>query len=593
MRYHQFSVLSVLAAAPLANFATHLAPPWDNIRVKHTWNDVPPNWEALGHPPAGTTIDLHLALRPHHENALIDALYRVSDPESPTYGSHLSREQVAQLVEPHPDTLELVHSWLAHHDVPSSSVSTTHGGSWLTLTGVPVFQANKLLGASYQLYRRKGTNDTTILRTIGYALPAVLHTHVRTVAPTTYFAPARIPRKTPQRRTVGETTGTTSGGVPVTEKVIPADLRWLYRTYAYVPAATDRNGIGTVNFEGDYPSPADLTTFMTKCRTDGEDATFKVVRINGGGYDPRKPDEEPNQNIQYAQGIAYPTPHTYYNVGGQRKWYVKSKKPARTDVYLKWLNYVISQQDVPQTISISYGDDEKGVPMEYANSLCILFAQLGARGVSVIFPSGNDGVGEGDCKDDSGRVQFAAEFPSTCPYVTSVGGVTGLGPEAATDFSGGGFSNYFPRPDYQDEVVPKFLQHLGSQYDGLYNAAGRGIPDISAQALNFYMILNNQDHYMSGTSCAAPAPGIISLLNDYLISNGEKPLGFLNPWLYSNGRAGLKDVVFGSNPGCGTEGFSATVGWDPISGLGTPRFSFLQDTVVLNSRSSTRRITRE
>ncbi len=127
-----------------------LAPPWDDIRVKHIWDTVPHNWETLGHPPAGTTIDLHLALTPHHENALIDALYEVSDPRSPKhvlsnspprhragcnlhvpllrcrYGAHLSKEQVAQLVAPHPDTLELIKSWLEHHDVPSTSISMTN-----------------------------------------------------------------------------------------------------------------------------------------------------------------------------------------------------------------------------------------------------------------------------------------------------------------------------------------------------------------------------------------------------------------------------------------------------------------------------------
>ena len=45
------------------------------------------------------------------------------------------------------------------------------------------------------------------------------------------------------------------------------------------------------------------------------------------------------------------------------------------------------------------------------------------------------------------------------------------------------------------------------------------------------------------------------------------PLGFLNPWLYSNQvriHKGLKDIVQGSNPGCGTTGFEARVGWDPV-----------------------------
>ncbi len=57
---------------------------------------------------------------------------------------------------------------------------------------------------------------------------------------------------------------------------------------------------------------------------------------------------------------------------------------------------------------------------------------------------------------------------------------------------------------------------------------------------------------------------IISLLNDYQLSNGKSPLGFLNPWLYDSGLTGFNDITRGSNPGCKTEGFSATAGWDPV-----------------------------
>ncbi len=54
------------------------------------------------------------------------------------------------------------------------------------------------------------------------------------------------------------------------------------------------------------------------------------------------------------------------------------------------------------------------------------------------------------------------------PWVTSVGGTTGDNPEIAADLSGGGFSNYFPRPFYQDIAVPLFLQDVGDIYDGLF-----------------------------------------------------------------------------------------------------------------------------
>ncbi|KAH9059182.1 hypothetical protein EDB87DRAFT_1577803 [Lactarius vividus] len=65
--------------------ATPLAPRWNETKVKHAWNTIPDNWVGLGHPSADTTIDLHLSLKSHdeNENALIDALYEVSDPNHP------------------------------------------------------------------------------------------------------------------------------------------------------------------------------------------------------------------------------------------------------------------------------------------------------------------------------------------------------------------------------------------------------------------------------------------------------------------------------------------------------------------------------
>ena len=54
------------------------------------------------------------------------------------------------------------------------------------------------------------------------------------------------------------------------------------------------------------------------------------------------------------------------------------------------------------------------------------------------------------------------------PHVTSVGGTTSALPEVAAELSMGDFSNYFPRPDYQNVVIPVYLRSLGGQYQGLY-----------------------------------------------------------------------------------------------------------------------------
>ena len=86
MCYNRLSVLSILVTilpAAAAGLAEPVAPPWGDVRVKHAWNTVPADWENLGPPPASTTIDLHVALKPHNENALIEALYEVSTPGLP------------------------------------------------------------------------------------------------------------------------------------------------------------------------------------------------------------------------------------------------------------------------------------------------------------------------------------------------------------------------------------------------------------------------------------------------------------------------------------------------------------------------------
>ncbi|KAH8987779.1 subtilisin-like protein [Lactarius hatsudake] len=548
MHFLRLSVLCALAVitTPLDSAATPFPPNWNDMHTKHRWNAIPEKWERIGKPPVGTTIDPSIAL--NREHALADAIQEVSNPKHlkhvlcfippPThvtllrrrYGSYLSKGQVAKLVAPHPYTLKLVGTWLGHHGVSPSNVSMSHGGNWLTVTGVPVSTANELLGASYQLYRYAGTNET-ILRTVGYALPVALHAHVQTVAPTTYFGSPLTPRKSSRGHR-----GRAAAVLPTRDVgVTPAVLRSLYNSVTYQPVATEQN---------------------------------MIVE-----YDPNKPGEEANLDMQYTQGIAWPTPHVFYSIGGLAEQFIPdSAQPVNTnEPFLGWLKEMIRLEDIPQTISTSYSGDEQTFPPDYATSVCELFGQLGARGVSIIFSSGNSGVGAGDCKKNDG----------SGPWVTSVGG-TMKRPEVAAPFSSGGFSNVFKRPDYQTDAVLGFFEQLGNQHSGLYNASSRGFPDVSAQAVDFVIILDDELYLVEGTSCSAPVvAGIISLLNDYQLSQNRPVLGFLNPWLYGTASQGFNDITYGSNPGCDTDGFSAVPGWDPVTGLGTPDFQRLLDMLSI------------
>jgi len=180
---------------------------------------------------------------------------------------------------------------------------------------------------------------------------------------------------------------------------------------------------------------------------------------------------------------------------------------------------------------------------------------------------------------------FNPTFPAGCPFVTSVGatqvnpGSSVHEPESACEqviYSGGGFSNYFALPDYQKKVVHRYMKNIPSSLNGQYNATGhsRGFPDLSANGANYVVSVGGKFILVYGTSASTPVVGaILTLVNDARLAEGKKPIGFINPTIYSpkfNGA--FHDITSGSNPGCGTQGFKATSGWDPVTGLGTPNF---------------------
>jgi subtilase family serine protease len=110
----------------------------------------------------------------------------------------------------------------------------------------------------------------------------------------------------------------------------------------------------------------------------------------------------------------------------------------------------------------------------------------------------------------------------------------------------------------------------------------RGFPDISYNAGCYTTIITYSSfpgggepgwYYACGTSEGAPSwAGIVADLNQY----AGKPLGLLNPALYAIGGAGQfprigRDITVGNNAFIpGVAGYSATPGWDPASGWGTP-----------------------
>ncbi|KAJ7639339.1 tripeptidyl peptidase A [Roridomyces roridus] len=594
--------ISLVALLPLAASALAFPSPGNcEHKVKEELGAPPRGWAIHSPAPADHFIQLRIALPQPNFRVLEEHLYAVSDPEHERYGQHLSKEEVEELVAPHSESVDAVNEWLASHGI-QEDIGRSPAGDWLTIR-IPLSKAEEMLNTKYHVWQH--TDGDYLVRTTSYSLPAAVYDHVELIQPTTLFG-----RFKPQKSSIKSISKVQSAqnspaiGDMATGATVDAScnttvtitcLRQIYNAVGYTPSAHVGNSIGITGYLEEYANRADLQQFYVDQvpAAAAVNSTFKFISVNGG-IDPQNlslAGGEANLDTQFAFGLSFPVPSTFYSTAGEPPFIPDEGTPTDTnEPYAQWLEFVLSHPSPPLVISTSYADGEQTVPESYARRACAGFAQLGARGVTLTSSSGDGGVGDGDpdpatqeciTNDGTNRTQFLVGFPASCPFITAVGG-TELFPETAVAFSGGGFSQLFPRPSYQDAAVKGFLDTLpNGTYAGLFNPNGRAFPDVSAQSVNFRVFVGGEAFLIGGTSASAPAfAGFVALLNDARLKAGKPSLGFLNPLLYSKAASGFNDITTGNNPGCGTQGFNATKGWDAVTGLGTPDFGKLVKLVV-------------
>lgn len=220
----------------------------------------------------------------------------------------------------------------------------------------------------------------------------------------------------------------------------------------------------------------------------------------------------------------------------------------------------------PTVISISWGTAEVNWTTQALDSYNEAFKTAAALGVTICAASGDSGSSDGE-KD--GKVHV--DFPASSPYVLACGG-TRLVVENNTisaetvwhasdnSASGGGVSDYFPLPDYQEKAgVPLALDT---------RFKGRGLPDVAGDAdpdTGYKILVDGKELVIGGTSAVAPLmAGLIALVNE----KNKKAAGFINPQIYS-GKGVLRDIITGDNKTTAKQtGYSAGKGWDACTGLG-------------------------
>ena len=307
---------------------------------------------------------------------------------------------------------------------------------------------------------------------------------------------------------------------------------------------------------------ADLNTYYSNV---GQTRTATVTGISADGtslncVSPSCDDTEQILDMTQALGMAPGITTLYVYVGS-------------TDTAI--LSSITTHSPLPAQIGCSWGwtPADPGTDDPY-------YQKMAAQGQN-FFVAAGDGK-----KWTSGNYPYPAEDA----YVVTVGGT-----DLVTQSAGGAWASETAWSDSGGGVSPHHTAIPSWQkLSGVINSSNGGStsyrngPDVAANAnFTFYVCADQTTctaNEYGGTSFAAPMwAGYLALINQQAIANGNAPLGFINPLIYPLGVSSqgsyFHDITSGSN------GYSAVMGYDLVTGWGSPNGAALLNALAGTSSS--------
>jgi subtilase family serine protease len=502
--------------------------------------------QPVGHLPATQTMRLVIALPLRNQSVLDNFLRNVNDPSNSAFQHFLSVEQFTAKFGPTQRDYSTVLHWAEANGLKVAATSRNRVN--VNLIG-SVSDIEKALHVTIGLYQHP-TENRTFYAPDREPTPDVGIPLWHIAGLDNYSLPHPALTHRPANSEI--ISNATTGSCP-SQSFCGSDMRAAY--YEGTTLTGSGQSLGLLEFVG--TDLADLAAYYTNV---GQTLTVPITVLSTDGTStsceaPDCDDTEQTLDMTQSAGMA---PGLSSLV-----MYVGSTDPAL-------LNAMATASPLNMQLSSSWiWSANPGVDDPY-------FQEFAAQGQSYFQASG-----------DGGAWGSGSLFPSDDDYVVSVGGT-----DLDTSGPGGSWASESAWADGGGGIAPdKFAipWWQTTTASGCSNCSDvyRNGPDVSANAnFTFYVCADQGQNpnfggqecganIYGGTSFAAPMwAGYMALVNQQSVGNGGSTMGFINPAVYSIGlssgyNSAFHDVTSGSN------GYSATIGYDLATGWGSPNGSGL------------------
>ena len=562
-------------------------------------SNIPPSWVEIGKPALNTLLEFGILLPQNNINILEDLLKNKSNPNHEAYGRWLNRDQINAIVSSDQKYFNLIYDWINNASLSSYKCLNTADNIYCKMT---VKSVNSLFDTEILKYKNIRNNATFYSgRKKGYTIPTQVSESIELLVGIEKYLEKNNKNKLKARNISNQDFF-----------ISPLSLGLLYNISEV--SLSQMDGVcsqSVVEFLNDVCfNKKNLEDFLQDNNLPALKMTKQDI-IGKCDWDTDDPDVEASLDIQYQMGASA-------DAGSQ----IRQQYVSVSDWLYQFANILYNHPEPPLVNSMSYGwaewdqcDPEvfpvcyiSGNPEVYSKRTNIEFMKLALRGITLLASSGDAGAAGRTNEECMGDTPLNPVFPTSSPYVLSVGGTIvmnphealgtlsplctvnkciGSGNELNCNFdrcgwtSGGGFSNFFERPWWQVNASENYLASKAPFPPAhFFNRGGRVYPDIALVSHNYLVKIGDAYMGVDGTSASSPAvSGMISLLNNLRASQNKSALGLVAPLLYDMSQKCpkcFKDIIEGNNNSTEATdcpyGYTAAPGYDAVYGLGLPNF---------------------